>query len=73
MKVSIRKIGNSSGVILPQSMLYLSGIHDEAELSLEKGAIVLRKPRRGTRAGWDDAARDLVASGDDALDGGKFR
>jgi antitoxin MazE len=73
MKVAIRRIGNSSGVILPQAMLYLAGIQEEGELSVEKGAIVLRKPRRGARAGWDDAARDLVAKGDSAVDGTGFR
>ena len=67
MKVPIRKIGNSAGVILPQPMLFVAGIHEEAELSVEKGAIVLRKPRRGVRAGWDDAARELAAAGDAGL------
>jgi antitoxin MazE len=67
MKVAIRRIGNSSGVILPQPMLLVAGIHEEAEMAVEKGMIVLRKPRKGPRAGWDDAARELVAAGEGAF------
>lgn len=67
MKVAIRRIGNSSGVILPQMMLALADIQEEAEMAVEKGAIVLRRPRKGARAGWENAAREIAAAGDDTL------
>lgn len=67
MRVTIRRIGNSEGVILPQAMLAQAGITDEAEMAVEKGTIVLRKPRRGLRAGWAEAARRLAEAGDDAI------
>lgn len=68
MRTSIHKIGNSRGVILPKPLLAQIGLSNgELELTIEKDAIVLRKPAATVRAGWAEAARKLAASGDDAL------
>jgi antitoxin MazE len=67
MKITIRKMGNSQGVIIPKPVLAQVGLDDEAEMSVERGAIVLRKPRRGVREGWAEASKAIAASGDDAL------
>jgi antitoxin MazE len=67
MKITIRKMGNSQGVIIPKPVLAQVGLDDEAEISIEQGAIVLRRPRKGLREGWADASKAIAASGDDAL------
>ena len=55
MHTAIRKIGNSRGVILPAAVLAECGIKDgdALDLTLEKGALVLR-PVLAPRAGWFD-------------------
>jgi antitoxin MazE len=72
MKVVIRRIGNSLGVVIPKLMLAESGLDGEAEMSVEDGALVLRKPARPPRAGWAEAARKLADASDDALALGEF-
>lgn len=63
MLLTIRKMGNSQGVILPKTLLGQIGVADCLEVSLEHGAIVLRRP--AVRSGWAEAAAALAASGDD--------
>ena len=63
MKITIRKMGNSQGVIIPKPVLAQVGLDDEANMSVERGAIVLRKPRLGVREGWAEASKAIAASG----------
>lgn len=74
MQVPIRPIGNSKGVVLPKPILAQAGLEDatEAEISVENGVILLRKPVRSVRAGWADAAKKIASVGDDALVMGEF-
>jgi antitoxin MazE len=67
MKTTIRRMGNSQGVIIPKPLLAQVGLVDEAELVVEKDSIVLRKPSRNVRAGWAEASRRVAEAGDDAL------
>ena len=67
MKATIRKVGNSHGVIIPLTMLAQAGIQDEAEMLVEKRTIVLRKPRKAVRAGWAEASKQIAATGGEAL------
>ena len=67
MKTTIRRMGNSQGVIIPKPLLAQVGLVDEAELVVEKDSIVLRKPRRKVRAGWAEASQRVAEAGDDAL------
>ena len=66
MKTTIRRMGNSQGVIIPKPLLAQVGLVDEAELVVEKGSIVLRKPSRKVRAGWAEASQRVAEAGDDA-------
>jgi len=50
MKTTIRKMGNSQGVILPKPLLAQVGLKDEAE-RVEDHAIVIRRPRGAIREG----------------------
>ena len=50
MKVSVVKIGNSRGVILPKSIRSLVGLSsDTVDLSVENNTIVLRPVNRKTK------------------------
>jgi len=42
MRTTIRKIGNSQGVLIPKPMLAETGLEVDVDISVENGAIVLR-------------------------------
>ena len=68
MKVTIRKVGNSRGVLIPKPLLAQAGIDsDEAELLLEGDVITLRAAPKPVRGGWANAAKRVAEAGDDAL------
>jgi len=67
MKIAIRKMGNSQGVIIPKPVLMQLGLEGEAEMSIERDAIVLRRPRVSVREGWAEASEAIAANGDDEL------
>jgi antitoxin MazE len=69
MRAPVRKMGNSSGVILPKPILTQLGVEagDDLDLSLDDGRIVLVRVKRHPRAGWADAAKRIAEAGDDAL------
>lgn len=67
MKIAIRRMGNSQGVIIPKPILAQVGLEAEADMVVEKGAIVLRKPMSDVRAGWATASKKLAQAGDDAM------
>lgn len=72
--VSIRKIGNSHGVVIPKTVLAQVGLDSQvgADMTIEDGALVLRRPAGPARAGWAEAARRIADSGDDGLAMGEF-
>jgi antitoxin MazE len=74
MQVTIRSIGNSKGVVLPKPLLAQAGLGEDesAEMTVEDGAIVLRKAARPVRAGWAAAAKSVASRGGDALVMGEF-
>ena len=74
MHVSIRQIGNSQGVLIPKPLLAQVGLEGAtgAEMTIEAGALVLRRPAKLLRAGWADAAKALAAQGEDELVMGEF-
>ena len=65
LHVSIRQIGNSHGVVIPKPLLAQVGLESAngAEMTIESGAIVLRRPAATVRVGWADAAKALAANG----------
>lgn len=67
MKTAIRPIGNSRGVIIPKSLLAQVGLSDEAEITVEQDALVIRRPTQDVRKGWAEAARAIAEEGDDTL------
>jgi antitoxin MazE len=69
MRSAIRKLGNSSGVIIPKSMLAEIGIAagDPVDVALVDGHIAITPVKRRPREGWAESFRELAESGDDAL------
>lgn len=53
MQVSIRKIGNSKGVIIPASVIEQLKIEATVELQVKDGVLLL-KPVHAPRQGWFD-------------------
>jgi antitoxin MazE len=67
MLTTIRRLGNSQGVLIPKPLLQQVGLVDQAEMRVEGDALVLRRPKAAPRAGWAEASKKLMAAGDDAL------
>jgi antitoxin MazE len=67
MKTSLHRIGNSQGVIIPKPLLAQVGLSGEVEMSVERDAIVLRRPARAPREGWAEDAKALVEAGEGGL------
>ena len=67
MLTTLRKLGNSQGVIIPKPLLAQVGVTGAAEMKVENGAIVLRPAKRTPREGWADASRAIATDPDDAL------
>lgn len=66
LRTRLRKIGNSTGVVIPKALLELAGLEGEVDLNVEDGALIIRRPARKTRDGWAGAAAAIAASGDDS-------
>lgn len=52
--LSIRQIGNSQGVVIPKPVLAQLGFDGKGgvEMTIEDGALVLRRPANPARKGW---------------------
>jgi len=65
MLTTVRKLGNSQGVIIPKPLLAQVGLTGEAEMKVENGAIVLRPVKRTPREGWAEASRVLASDAEE--------
>lgn len=67
MQTVLRKMGNSTGIIVPKSMLGELGIAtgQAIDLRLEKGRIVATPVRPEHRTNWASAAQSIGAHTDD--------
>ncbi len=72
VQVTIRPIGNSQGIVIPKPLLAQLGLHSHADMTVERGALVLRRPTKIPRAGWAAAARKVADVSDDDLVMGEF-
>ena len=68
MKVAIRKMGNSQGVLISEPILAQVGLEGSADLQVRDGVIEIRPVRRDPRAGWADDALRVAQQGGDALE-----
>ncbi|OWJ61374.1 AbrB/MazE/SpoVT family DNA-binding domain-containing protein [Inquilinus limosus] len=69
MRSTLRKMGNSSGVIIPKPLLTEIGAKagDDVELRVEEGRLIIVPSRETPRAGWAEDARRIAEAGDDSL------
>jgi antitoxin MazE len=54
MLTTVRKIGNSRGVLIPAAFLASCQIEDQVDLQLLDGQIVIKPVKRKLRNGWFD-------------------
>ena len=64
MVQAIRKIGNSSGIILPKSILEQVGIDKEVDLEVVGDLIVLKSHKLHPREGWEAAFKLAIENGE---------
>ena len=68
MKATIRKFGNSRGIIIPKPILEQTGLSEDVELIVDDGTILIKNPvNKYPRAGWAEASARLAEQGDDEL------
>jgi len=72
LPITLRRIGNSLGIVIPKPVLAQVGLSEQVELTVERGAIILRKPRKTARSGWSEAAHSITIQGEDKLLMGEF-
>ncbi len=68
MITTIRKIGNSKGLIIPASFLAQTGVVDEAEMIIKDKSIIITPISKKKREGWFDGY-DATKKDVDAWDG----
>lgn len=73
MQTSLRKMGNSTGMIVPRSILSEIGITTGAamDLSVENGRLVATPVVRESRSGW--AAEAAASAADNHVDEAAWR
>jgi antitoxin MazE len=67
MQSTIRNIGNSKGVILPQNFLKQCFIENEINIEVKDNTIVISPVESQKRKGWAEAFKEMAKNGDDKL------
>jgi len=72
MLTTIRRLGNSRGILIPKPLLKQAGLEDQAEILVEGNTLIVRRPKPAPRAGWAEASKEIAARGEDRLVLGDF-
>ena len=72
MLTTIRRLGNSRGILIPKPLLKQAGLEDQAEILVEGNTLILRRPRKVPRQGLAEASKEIAARGEDRLVLGDF-
>lgn len=67
MRVAIRTMGNSKGVLIPKPILEQTGLLDAADLQVINGVIEIRPLTLNPRRGWEADSQRVAQDQDDAL------
>jgi antitoxin MazE len=67
MKVAIRAMGNSRGLLIPKPILEQTGLVDAADLQVVNGVIEIRPFKRHSREGWATDSLRIAKLEDDVL------
>jgi len=64
MHSTLRKMGNSTGLIVPNAVLRAAGVESGTvlDLTIEDGRIVASPVRAAPRAGWAESAAEVAAA-----------
>ena len=64
LQTTLRKMGNSTGIIVPKAMLDQLGLASGAKIDLRiEDGKVIAEPVRKVREGWEEAAKEIGALG----------
>lgn len=65
MRSALKKIGNSSGLIIPKPLLAEIGAEagDAVEIEVENGRLVVSRVLKPVREGWAEASKQLGLQG----------
>ncbi len=72
MRVTIRQIGDSKGIVIPEVFLAQLGLRARADVAIEGDALVIRNAAVQPRAGWPGASKAIARAEDDVLVLGEF-
>lgn len=64
MQVTIRKMGNSQGVLIPKPFLIQAGFKDIADMQVKNGIIEIRPVKRHPREGWASDSQRIARACD---------
>jgi len=67
MQSTIRNIGNSKGIIIPQNFLKQCLIENEVIMEVKDNTIVISPIKEQKRIGWAEAFQEMAKNGDDEL------
>ncbi|MDB5121204.1 MAG: putative PemI family protein [Sphingobacteriales bacterium] len=67
MQSTIRNIGNSKGIIIPQNFLKQCFIENEVVIEVKDNTIVISPVKEQKRIGWAKAFQEMAKNGDDEL------
>jgi antitoxin MazE len=68
LKIKVRKIGNSEGIVIPQKYLkVVKSNKDEIEIEVDENGILLKSHNGVQRKGWAKAFKRMAKNGDDKL------
>ena len=59
MKVKLRKIGNSCGIILPKEVIEACKLRDEVEITVLDDQVLLQAPK-SKRSSWEAAFKNAT-------------
>ena len=67
MQVTIRKMGNSQGILIPKPILSHIGLDGTADLQVKNGVIEIRPLKRNPRENWAKDSQRIAQAIDDPL------
>ena len=67
MKLKMRKIGNSRGIILPKEVIIRCGLEDEVEIVVFNDQVIIQAPK-SKRSSWEAAFKRAAEKDQGMLD-----
>lgn len=67
MQVTIRKMGNSQGILIPKPILSQVGLEGTVDLQVKNGVIEIRPLKRNPRENWARDSQRIAQANDDKL------